>query len=383
MNLPNWLDLVALSATAGAAYIGWRRGAITAVLGFLGIVAGAALGAGIAAVTLAQLAPGRTRLLIVVLLIVGLVAIGETAGQRLGRVARRAVRGAAAQRADAIGGSCVHAVAVPLAVWMFAVPLTMSPGLAAAVRDSVVVRTVDDVAPYWLAGLPSKLATPLVDAGLVLPLPPPDPGILDSRVPADLQKSVLRIRGSAPACKRQQFGSGFVIAPELVLTNAHVVAGTMSTSVDTPTGPMKAVVVHFDPSLDLAVLSVPGLTAPAVTVAPEPAASGADAIVLGYPSGGLYTAAAARVENHIVRQVPDIYHGSTSERLTYTLNGSIHEGNSGGPVVDTQGRALGLVFGIDKGGSGAGFAASLPEILSRIGHAYESDDAVDTGRCVN
>ncbi|MFB8279969.1 MarP family serine protease [Nocardia colli] len=380
MNLPNWLDLVVLSVTAVAAFFGWRRGAITAVLGFAGIVAGAALGAVIATLALAQLAPGGLRLLIAVLLIVTLVAIGETAGHRLGHAARRTVGGQAAQRADAVGGSLVHAVAVPLAVWLFAVPLTMSPSLASAVRESRVVSTVDDVAPYWLAGLPSKLATPLVDAGLVLPLAPPDASILNSPVAADLQKSVLRISGSSPACKRTQFGSGFVIAPERVLSNAHVVAGTTKVSVDTPGGPMRATVVQFDPVLDLAVLAVPGLTAPSVTVAPGPVAAGADAIVLGYPRGGLYTAAAARVAQRTTSRVPDIYHGSISERSTYTLNGAVQEGDSGGPLVDTQGRALGMVFGVDPGNGGVGLATELPEILQHLGGTDGS--AVGTGPCV-
>ncbi|MFI6046967.1 MarP family serine protease [Nocardia sp. NPDC051321] len=380
MNLPNWLDLVALSVTVAAAFFGWRRGAITAVLGFLGILAGAGLGAVIATVALAQLAPGRTRLLIVVFLIVGLVAVGETAGHRLGHGARKAVRGPAAQRADAVGGSVVHAVAVPLAVWLFAVPLTMSPSLASAVRDSRVVRTVDDVAPYWLASLPTTLVTPLVDAGLVLPLAPPDASIVHNGVPADLQKSVLRVSGSAPACARKQFGSGFVIAPERVLSNAHVVAGTTTVAVDTPSGPLRATVVQFDPVLDLAVLAVPGLTAPPVTVAPEAAKPGADAIVLGYPEGGRYTAAAARIAQRTVNRVPDIYRTTITERSTYTLNGAVHEGDSGGPLVDTQGRVLGMVFGVDATNTGTGLAATLPELLQ---HLDQSATAVSTGTCVS
>ncbi|MFI6172715.1 MarP family serine protease [Nocardia sp. NPDC051052] len=380
MTLPNWLDLVALSVTVAAAFFGWRRGAITAVLGFLGILAGAGLGAVIATVALAQLAPGRTRLLIVVCLIVGLVAVGETAGHRLGHVARGAVRGPAAQRADAVGGSVVHAVAVPLAVWLFAAPLTMSPSLASAVRDSRVVRTVDDVAPYWLASLPTTLITPLVDAGLVLPLAPPDPSIVHNGVPADLQKSVLRVSGSAPACARKQFGSGFVIAPERVLSNAHVVAGTTTVAVDTPSGPLRATVVQFDPVLDLAVLAVPGLTAPPVTVAPEAAKPGADAIVLGYPEGGLYTAAAARIAQRTVNRVPDIYRTTITERSTYTLNGAVHEGDSGGPLVDPQGRVLGMVFGIDATNTNTGLATTLPELLQ---HLDQSDTPVSTGTCVS
>ncbi|WP_069167781.1 MarP family serine protease, partial [Nocardia altamirensis] len=336
----------------------------------------------LATVTLAQLAPGPTRLLLVVLLLVGLVAVGETAGRRLGQAARAAVRSTAGKRMDAAGGSFVHAIAAPLAVWMFAAPLAMylPPSWAAALRDSLVVRQVDEVTPYWLASLPTVLAAPLVDAGLSVSLPPPDPRVVHSQVPVDLQPSVLRVQG--PACGFVNSGSGFVVSPERVLTNAHVVAGGSNVSVSTPSGPLPATVIEFDPGLDFAVLAVPGLTAPPVTPAPQSAGPGADAIVLGYPEGGGYTAAAARVQTHSSVQVPDIYHRETSERTIYTVKSSIREGDSGGALVDTRGRILGLVFGVDRGDNGTGFAVDLRFLLGRLGQGHAAA-AVDTGPCVH
>ncbi|WP_084497204.1 MarP family serine protease [Nocardia amamiensis] len=377
LTLPNWLDLAVLVALVGAAALGWRRGAIVALLGLAGALAGAILGATLSATALANLAPGAVRLLLVLMVITGLIAFGAIAGHRAGCTARTAVSTLAARRADAVCGCLVHALAVPLVVWLFAAPVES----ATLVRDSTTVRTVDEIAPFWLAGLSEVLTAPIADAGLVRPLAPPDPAITDGPLPAELRPSVLRIQDLAPTCGVRQSGSGFVIAPERVLTNAHVVAGSTRVSVDAADGPLSASVVQFDPTLDIAVLAVPGLTAPALRAAPRPAGTGADAIALGYPRGGSYTAVATRVRSRAARQVRDIYRTGLGEREIYTLDGSIQHGNSGGPLVDLNGRVLGIVFGVDENNDSVGFATSLPEVLDRLDHSWLSDRPVDTGPC--
>ncbi|MGK8524283.1 MarP family serine protease [Nocardia asteroides] len=377
--MPNWLDLAVLATLVVAAVLGWRRGAIVGLPGFAGALAGAILGAALAATTLGQLAPGAVRLLLVLTVIIGLITFGAVAGHRAGCAARAAVSDPAAQRADALFGCLAHALAVPLVVWLFTAPLES----ATLVRDSATVRTVDGVAPFWLSGLSEVLTGPIMDAGLARPLAPPDPHITEGPMPAELRPSVLRIQDLAPTCGVRQSGSGFVIAPERVLTNAHVVAGAGKVSVDAAAGPLSATVVQFDPTMDIAVLAVPGLAAPALTVAPEPAGPGADAIALGYPRGGSYTASATRVRSRAARQVRDIYRTGLGQREIYTLDGSIQHGNSGGPLVDRDGRVLGIVFGVDENDSNVGFATSLPEVLDRLDHAWRSDRPVDTGPCAS
>ncbi|WP_063053340.1 MarP family serine protease [Nocardia arthritidis] len=379
LTVPNWLDLAVLGILAVAAVLGWRRGAIVGLPGFAGGLAGAILGAALSAAVLGRLAPGAVRLLLVLMVTVGLVAFGAVAGHRAGQAARAAVSDPLTRRVDALCGCLVHVLAVPLVVWLFAAPVES----AALVRDSTTVRTVDDVAPFWLSGLSEVLTGPIMEAGLGLPLAPPDPGIVDGPMPAELRASVLRIQDLAPTCGVRQSGSGFVIAPERVLTNAHVVAGSSKVSVDAPTGSLTADVVQFDPAMDIAVLAVPGLAAPALTVAPEPAGPGADAIALGYPRGGSYTASATRVRSRAARQVRDIYRTGLGEREIYTVDGTIQHGNSGGPLVDRAGRVLGIVFGVDENNSNVGFATSLPEVLDRLDHAWRSDRPVDTGPCAS
>ncbi|MET8878846.1 MarP family serine protease, partial [Nocardia sp. NPDC004604] len=211
---------------------------------------------------------------------------------------------------------------------------------------------------------------------------PPDPSVLTSPVAASLQQSVLRIRGVAPSCQRALEGSGFVIAPERIVTNAHVVAGTTSITVDAVGGPLNASVVLFDPSKDVAILAVPGLNAPVVEQAPTPARSGENAIVLGYPGGGRYTASAARIRETLDLTGPTIYRNGTVEREVYTVRGQVRAGNSGGPLVDTDGRALGIVFGAAVTDDDTGYVLTLAEVRPQLDAATASVMAVDTGACV-
>ncbi|WFR72505.1 MarP family serine protease [Prescottella defluvii] len=185
-----------------------------------------------------------------------------------------------------------------------------------------------------------------------------------------------------PSCQKALEGSGFVVGPERVMTNAHVVAGTSTVSVDTENGPLDARVVVFDPAVDVAILDVPGLRAAPLSFAPKQARTGDDAIVLGYPGGGPYTASAARIREVLDLRGPDIYRSGTVEREVYTVRGSIRQGNSGGPLVDEQGRVLGVVFGAAVDDSDTGFVLTANEVSKQLEQANGSTAAVGTGVCI-
>jgi len=166
------------------------------------------------------------------------------------------------------------------------------------------------------------------------------------------------------------------------MTNAHVVAGTSTVTVDTVAGPLDANVVLFDPAVDVAVLDVPGLTADVLRFAPEKARTGDSAIVLGYPGGGPYTASAARIREVLDLRGPDIYRSGNVEREVYTVRGSIRQGNSGGPLVDEQGRVLGVVFGAAVDDSDTGFVLTADEVSRQLEQAGQARGAVGTGVCI-
>lgn len=395
MTASAWLDIAVVVLALLAASSGWRQGAVASALAFLGVVLGAVAGILIAPHILIHIDEGRSRVLAGVLLIVLLVIVGEVAGMVLGRAARSGMRNQIARVADSVVGAVLQAVAVLVTAWLLALPLATSsqPAIAAAINSSRVLADVNQVAPDWLRKLPNEFSKLLNTSGLpdvigpfgrapIAAVEPPDPSVLASPVAASLQPSVLRISGVAPSCQRALEGTGFVVGHERVLTNAHVVAGTDGLTVDTANGPLKATVVGFDPSLDIAVLAVPGLEAPVIPQAPAEASSGETAIVLGYPGGGRYTASAARVRETIDLTGPNIYRDGSVEREVYTVRGQVRSGNSGGPLVDAEGQVLGVVFGAAVTDDDTGYVLTLDEVRTRIDTAPASSTPVPTGPCV-
>ncbi|MFJ9363951.1 MarP family serine protease [Nocardia sp. NPDC101769] len=395
MSASGWLDLGIIILALLAATSGWRQGAVASALAFLGVILGAVAGILIAPHILKHLNEGRTRVLVGVLLIVALVIVGEVAGMVLGRAARGGMRDPFTRSVDSVVGAGLQAVAVLATAWLLALPLTNSsqPGIAAAVTNSQVLRNVDHVAPDWLRRVPTDFSNLLNTSGLpdvigpfghvpITAVEPPDPSVLQLPVAQQLQGSVLRIRGIAPSCQRQLEGSGFVVAPQRIMTNAHVVAGTNNVSVDTARGSLPATVVLFDSSKDVAILAVPGLNAQPLDLAPADAASGESSIVLGYPGGGRYTASAARVRETLNLKGPNIYRDADVKREVYTIRGQVRAGNSGGPLVDTDGRILGVVFGAAVTDDDTGYVLTLDEVRPELSSAASQSAAVGTGSCV-
>ncbi|ATL65278.1 MarP family serine protease [Nocardia terpenica] len=395
MSSSAWLDLAVLILALLAASSGWRQGAVASALAFLGVVLGAVAGILIAPHILVHVSEGRKRVLVGVVLIVALVIVGEVAGMVLGRAARSGLRHPFARSVDSVVGAALQCVGVLAVAWLLALPLASSsqPAIAEAVNGSRVLSDVNQIAPNWLRRMPNEFSKLLNTSGLpevigpfgrapIAAVQPPDPSVLESPVARNLQYSVLRIRGVAPSCQRALEGSGFVVAPERIMTNAHVVAGTTTVQVDTARGPLDASVVLFDPDKDVAILAVPGLNAPVIPLAPAAAKASESAIVLGYPGGGNYTASAARVRETLDLSGPNIYKSGTVTREVYTVRGRVRAGNSGGPLVDTDGEVLGVVFGAAVTDEDTGYVLTMREVQSDLNAATSSGTPVPTGECV-
>ncbi len=394
----NWVDVLVLVLALLAGVSGARQGMVTAAASFIGVLTGALIGVRIAPSLIEGYQSPEARVALGVSIVIVLIAIGETLGVLLGRAVQRRIDAEALRRVDSFLGAVVQGIAALVVAWLVALPLSQSSiytGLTGAVRDSSVLRIVDTVMPNVLRDLPSELTklldvsgfpdvlapfspTPITDVG------PADPMLLNSPIVRQAKTSVLKVRGRARSCSRALEGSGFVVAPQRVITNAHVVAGTDQVEVEiSPNHTLDATVVSYDPEVDVAILKVPGLRAPVLPLASKPAISGLSGLVLGYPLDGPYTASAARVRDRIHLRGPDIYNASTVVRNVYTVRAVVRSGNSGGPLLDGAGQVLGLVFGAAVDNDETGFVLADDEIANQIAAAPSRNSEVSTGSCAS
>ncbi|MGV0851293.1 acid resistance serine protease MarP [Mycolicibacterium phlei] len=394
MTSSQWVDLVVLGIAFVAGISGWRSGALGSMLSFLGVVLGAVAGVLLAPHIVSHIEGPRTKLFVTLFLILALVVVGEIAGVVLGRAVRSAIRNKTMRAVDSLVGVAIQMVAVLVAAWMLTYPLQSSdqPNLAAAVRGSKVLKEVDGVAPEWLRSVPNRLSALLDTSGLPDVLQPfgrtpivavdaPDAALASDPVVEATRPSVVKIRGVAPGCQKVLEGTGFVAAPNRVMSNAHVVAGSESVTVEIDGQSYDAYVVSYDPQADISILDVPDLPATPLQFAEIPATTGTDAVVMGFPGGGNFVATPARVREIIELSGPDIYRTSTVEREVYTIRGTVRQGNSGGPMIDREGRVLGVVFGAAVDDADTGFVLTANEVsqqLAKLG----ATQRVATGSCV-
>lgn len=395
MTGSQWLDLALYALAAAAAISGWINGAAASGFALLGVAIGATSGLLVAPHLVRELDSPVGRLAAGLAVIAVMVLIGQIAGVTIGRAARRYISGAGARVLDSTVGAVFQAAAMLLVAWLVAIPVAAQegPGLGKAVRGSSVLAKIDDVAPEQLQRIPAAFTSVLGTTGFpdilgpfgTTPLqevPPPDPVLAGSEVVAAVQPSVLKILGRAESCSRALEGSGFVASPGLVMTNAHVVAGTDSVRVVAGDRELDADVVVYDPGVDVAVLRVPGLQAPVLPFADRQGRSGDDAIVVGYPGNGPYRPDAARIRERVTLRGPDIYREATVEREVYILRGSVREGNSGGPLITPQGQVVGVVFGAAMDAADTGYALTVEQVLPQLERAVDAFEPVPTGSCV-
>jgi S1-C subfamily serine protease len=390
----NPIDAIVLILLVSGVLAGIRAGFLGPMFG----LAGAALGFAVAlllATAFRDLLANVEQPLRAFMTFVALAAfvlVGEAGGSVLGARMSRGVRDVGLRPLDAVGGAVVGAAHVVLLVWLVGGMLAagMAPGIAAAARDSVALRTVGDrlPPPTVVAGrLMTMLDTtdlPPLFAGLEpRPAPPVDlPADSESRALADsavASTAKITSTGCGPGLA---VGSGFFVSPTAVVTNAHVVAGGADTTVTIGGAVHVATVVAFDPGADLALLHVASAQAPALQLSVDGPERGWTGVAMGYPGGGDLTIQPAAVTAAYEIGGPNIYGDGIVERSVVEMRTQIRPGNSGGPLVVAPGVVGGVVFGASRTAADVGYAIGSDQALASIGPFIGSTTTVGTGGCL-
>jgi S1-C subfamily serine protease len=392
------LDLILIVVVAAFAVSGYRQGFIVGVLSFFGFVGGALLGAEFGPSISRALVGGQTQQdVIAVVLLVSFAVIGQFIASSIGAAMRSTVTWHSATVLDSVGGSVVSMLSVLLIAWVVGSVLIESPFpvVDSQVNNSIVLGGLDKFMPSPARTMFSDFRRLLasnstyaevfsgIGAERILAIPAPDPAVLDSPGFLAARSSVVKIQGVAPSCQRSIEGSGFVISPQHVLTNAHVVAGvTTDQTVTTDTGShYNANVVFYDPQIDVAILDVPGLDLPPLHFA-GPANPGDNAVVAGYPLDAmdLHTVA-ARIGGVQDAEGPNIYETTTVTRQIYEIRAVVESGNSGGPLLSPAGTVDGVVFAAAVGVNDTGFALTAAQVSADAAAGEHMTSAVSTSSC--
>jgi S1-C subfamily serine protease len=362
------VDWVIVAFTALLAFYGYVQGFIVGALSLVGFAVGAFLGTRLGPLLLSggshsQYAPLFG--LLGALLAGGVLASGF---EGLGVHARGSLRLPGLRKMDGLFGAALTAcvgLGIAWIVGAVAVQSSGSQGLRRDIQQSAILRGLNQVLPPSgpiLHALARFDPLPSV-RGPAANVPAPTSGILATPGVRGAQRSVVRVVGTA--CGLGIEGSGWVAAPGIVITNAHVVAGETDTVVQ-PLGQqpgLRAYAVDFDPRDDIAVLRVPGLSEPALGIATDPP-SGTAAGILGYPLDGSYDEEPGRIGRTEQVETEDAYGNGPVLRTITSLRGSVRPGNSGGPMVDAAGDVVATVFAAITGGAGNGGFA-VPNALVR------------------
>jgi S1-C subfamily serine protease len=391
------LDLALVVIAVGFAVSGYRQGFIVGSLSFIGFVGGAVLGAEFGPAVSRAIVGGQTQQdVAAVILLVVFAIIGQFVFSSIGAYVRQSMTSPSSTIVDSVGGAGVSVLSMLLIAWAMASVLTASSfqGIVKQIDDSTVLSTMDKIMPsqaktmftqfrQLLASGPFPQVFSGIGAAHLFAISAPDPAVLNSPGYLAARSRVLKIQGTALSCDRLIEGSGFVYAPDHIMTNAHVVAGVdQGLTVTAPNGNKytDAKVVLYDPQVDIAVLYIPGLDMTPLQF-DDQAQTGDSAVVAGYPLDHNFTQVPARIGGTQDAIGPDIYQTGQVSRLIYEIRADVQPGNSGGPLLSSAGTVYGVVFAAAVDSADTGFALTASEVSADAAHAANQTSSISTGAC--
>jgi S1-C subfamily serine protease len=391
----NAVDIILLIVVASAVISGYRAGAVPQIFAWIGVaicVVVAFLAMPLARSWLDELEP-FVRGIVVIGIFLAAFALGQGLGGMVGASIRQRLGRGFLGELDQLAGALVGLAEGVLIIWLGSGLIGAIPDAAIQrqARDSTVLRQIQTSLPPAsivtgrIERLLDESGIPRLFIGLVpAPAPPAGP------VPSDAEaRTIARpalastVEVQSTACGHGFVGSGFVVGPGYVVTNAHVVAGGSGIRAATESDSGDATVVTFDPQLDVALLYVPDLQAPVLRIGPRTPPTGTKAAALGHPGGGPLTVVPATVTASYPAVGRDIYGTGTVTRTVIELRAAVEHGDSGGPLMLPDGTVGGVIFGGSLTETGVGYALAPTEVAARIRDGLRSRTAVSTGACID
>jgi S1-C subfamily serine protease len=387
----NLIDIIIILFLISSVFRGYELGFVRQLFSTAGFFIGLLVGALIQPFTVNFVHTQTSRSLVTLLTTLGFAFLFLSVGEYIGILLKNKLAVKRVNSLDNYFGSGLAFVSVLVAVWLSAAIISSLPlpSLQSGVKDSRLISALDEhlpPAPTVIADLGHLIdpnGFPQVFTGLE-PAPPknielPDLGDLQPAVKADLA-SVVKVEGQG--CGGIVEGSGFIVADNLIVTNAHVVAGIKRPYVIDSNGNHVAAAVYFDPNLDLAVLRTSNLAGKPLAVNYADVEQGTPGAVLGYPGGGNFTAKAAAVLDTFTATGRNIYGNGNVEREVYEIHADVIPGNSGGPLIAKDGSVIGVVFAESTTYNHVGYALTGSAIKHDISQAVtHSTNTVTTGSC--
>lgn len=389
MNALDWLLVLLVLAYALSGY--WQ-GFITGAFATAGLLLGGLFGVWLAPIALGDAAPSLMVSLGALFIVILAASLGQAGLQLAGARIRDKITWQPARAVDALGGAVLSAFAVLIVAWALGVAISGSRigSVTPLVRESAVLAKVNDVLPQSasqaLEAFNGVVGTSFFPRYLepfaperIVEVEPGDQRILTDPDVVRAEPAVLKIRGTND-CGRGIEGTGFVIADDRLMTNAHVVAGVDDPEVEIDDSSEPAEVVYYNPDLDVAVLDVETGNLPTLpfdtTAKPEDTVA-----ILGYPQDGPYDVERGRIRSEQQLRSPDIYGEGTVLREVFSIRGRVRPGNSGGPIVSSKGDVVGVVFAASVTDDDTGYALTAEQVADSAAAGRNSNQEVDTGDC--
>ena len=394
LGIFSWLDVVICAVLLMFFIVGVRRGFLLTVGDMLGLLVG-----GVAAFfAIPLVSTFATNPWWRVGLMIATAAVLIILGQALGRVIATRIRHWMnvdfLRAADRIAGGVlsVFITATIIGGLAFSTASMGIPRLSLEISKSKMIDSIRDLTPEFVDAAISTARSKVIAETLPTFLEPFAPPV---QAPADTEwaandrqlaaaQSAAKISGTAVQCGVNLTGSGFVVDHELVMTNAHVVAGLSAATVEVGGDEVhRGKVVYFDPQADIALLYVEGLQAEPIDLAAEDLMRGDPATFVGHPAGGPQQLRGALIASRAFVSIANIYGEDPSRISVYQLTAEVAQGNSGGPLLDESGDVVGLIFAKSRSDDEVGFALSLEEIEQALELGSQRRTSIKTGDCVS